>query len=233
MKTVLFFISSTRHSCRDRLEGIYRFARQHDWHVQVVERAFHTVRVRELLDFWRPIGVIAECGAGADEFNRDTFGNLPVVYFDADRALRGPGHYIGSDSCSVAQLAAEHLLSLDLPNYAFAAYRAPLFWANERKEAFAAAIGKAGRGCAIFDPGREQPPHRRQKELADWLRGLPRPCGIFAANDYVGEEIVNACAQLGLSVPDEIAVLGVDNDEQMRLAQAKRADCAKVALFSL
>lgn len=215
MKTILFFISSTRHSCRDRLEGIYRFARRHDWHVQVVERAFHAVRVRELLDFWRPIGVIAECGSGADELNSDAFGKLPVVYFDADRSLRGPGHYIGLDSRCVAQLAAEHLLSLGLPNYAFAAFRIPLFWSDERKAVFSAAAAKAGKGCAVFDPGRELPPHRRQRELSDWLRGLPRPCGIFAANDYVGEEIVNACARLGMSIPDEITVLGVDNDEQI------------------
>ena len=52
-----------------------------------------------------------------------------------------------------------------------------------------------------------------QRRLRAWLRSLPRPCGIFAANDYVGEEIVNICEQLGLSVPDDIAVLGVDNDE--------------------
>ena len=41
MDTILFFISSTRHTCGNRLEGIYRYARERDWHVQVVERAFH------------------------------------------------------------------------------------------------------------------------------------------------------------------------------------------------
>ena len=215
MKTVLFFISSTRHSCRDRLEGIYRFARQHDWHVQVVERAFHAVQVREQIDFWSPIGVIAECGSGAAELNTASFGDLPVVYFDADQRSRGPGHYVGSDSRSVAQLAAAHLLSLDLPNYAFVAFRDPLFWSNERRDAFVAAVNKAGKECSVFDPGRKQPPHVRQKKLAAWLGDLPHPCGVFAANDYVGEEVVNACAQKGLSVPGDIAVLGVDNDEQI------------------
>ena len=215
MKTALVIISSIRHTCKDRLEGIYRFAHEHDWHVQVVERAFHEVRVREQLDFWRPIGVIAECGSGADELNAEAFGDLPVVYLDADRRTRGPGHYVGSDSKSVVKLAAEHLLSLNLPNYAFVAFRLPLFWSDERRDAFAAAIGNAGKECAVFDPGRELLPHRRQKALSEWLRALPRPCGIFAANDCVGEEIINTCALLGLSVPDDIAVLGVDNDEQI------------------
>lgn len=215
MKTVLFFVSSTRHTCRDRLDGICRYARGRGWHVQVIERAFHKVNVRQQLEFWKPIGVIAECGSGAEEFNASAFGGMPAVYFDADRESRGPGHYIGSDSSSIARLAARHLLALGLTHYAFAAFRIPLFWSQERRDAFSSEIVRAGKGCAVFDPGHEQSPNARQKALADWLRNLPRPCGIFAANDYVGEEIVNVCAQIGISVPDDIAVLGVDNDEQI------------------
>ena len=215
MKTVLFFISSTRHTCRNRLEGIYRYAREHDWHVQVVERAFHKVDVRRQLDFWRPIGVIAECGSGADELTNDAFGALPVVFFDADRSKRGPGFYVGSDGVSIGRLAAAHLLVLKLPNYAYASFRLPLFWDRERRDAFVSEVTQAGKGCSVFAPEREQLPHARQVELAEWVRSLPLPCGIFAANDYVGEEIVNICEQLGLSVPDDIAVLGVDNDEEI------------------
>ena len=213
METILFFISSTRHTCGNRLEGIYRYARKHDWHVQVVERAFHKVNVRKQLDFWRPIGVIAECGSGAEELNDDAFGGLPVVYFDADRSKRGAGFYVALDCTSVGRFAAAHLLDLKLPNYAYVAFRLPLFWDRERRDAFVAVVSKAGKGCSVFAPEREQLPHVRQAALADWVGGLPRPCGIFAANDYVGEELLNICAQLGLSVPDDIAVLGVDNDE--------------------
>ncbi len=215
MKTVLFFISSTRHTCSNRLEGILRYARGRDWHVQVVERAFHKVNVREQLDFWKPIGVIAECGSGARELNAASFGDIPAVYFDADRATRGAGCYVGSDSDSISRLAARHLLSLGLPNYAFATFRLPMFWARERSEAFAEAVAKSGKGCFVFDPERELRPDARQHQLTAWLRNLPRPCGIFAANDYVGEEIINICGQLGISVPNDIAVLGVDNDEQI------------------
>lgn len=213
MKTVLFFISSTRHTCTNRLEGILRYARTRDWHLQVVERAFHKVNVRQQLDFWRPIGVIAECGCGADELTASAFGDLPVVYFDADRESRGSGHYVGSDSMAVAKLAAERLLALGLKNYAYVGFWIPTFWVRERRDAFVAAIAKSGHGCHVFDTEREWLPHVRQTELAEWVRSLPRPCGIFAANDYVGEELLNICAQLGLSVPDDIAVLGVDNDE--------------------
>ena len=213
METILFFISSTRHTCGTRLEGIYRYARVRDWHVQVVERAFHKVNVREQIHFWRPIGVIAECGSGADELTVSAFGGLPVVYFDADRERRGPGYYVGSDSAVVAKLAAEHLLALGLKNYAYVGFRIPMFWVRERRDAFVATLAKSGHGCHVFDTGLEQIAHVRQAELAKWVQGLPRPCGVFAANDYVGEELLNICAQQGISVPDELAVIGVDNDE--------------------
>ena len=192
-----------------------RYAWERDWHVQVVERAFHKVNVREQIDFWRPIGVIAECGSGADELNAASFGDIPAVYFDADRSIRGERCHVSSDSFSIGQLAARHLLSLGLSNYAFATFRLPMFWARERCEAFVEAITKGGKGCFVFDPERELRPDMRQRQLTDWLRNLPRPCGIFAANDYVGEEVINICGQLGISVPNDIAVLGVDNDEQI------------------
>ena len=216
METILFFISSTRHTCGNRLEGIHRYARGRDWHVQVVERAFHKVNVRRQLDFWQPVGVIAECGSGASELNAEAFGAVPTVYFDADRAVHGPGCYVALDSAKVGALAAEHLLSLDLPHYAFAAFRLPLFWARERCEAFVEAVQRSRRcGVSVFDPGREQVPDVRQQAMEEWVRSLPRPCGVFAANDYVGEEIANICARMGISVPGDIAILGVDDDEQI------------------
>ena len=216
METILFFISSTRHTCGNRLEGIHRYARGRDWHVQVVERAFHKVNVRRQLDFWQPVGVIAECGSGASELNAEAFGAVPTVYFDADRAVHGPGCYVALDSAKVGALAAEHLLSLDLPHYAFAAFRLPLFWARERCEAFIEAVQRSrGCGVSVFDPGREQVSDVRQQAMEEWVRSLPRPCGVFAANDYVGEEIANICARMGISVPGDIAILGVDDDEQI------------------
>ena len=216
METILFFISSTRHTCGNRLEGIHHYARGRDWHVQVVERAFHKVNVKRQLDFWQPVGVIAECGSGASELNAEAFGAVPTVYFDADRAVHGPGCYVALDSAKVGALAAEHLLSLDLPHYAFAAFRLPLFWARERCAGFVEAVQRSrGCGVSVFDPGREQAPDVRQRALEDWVRSLPRPCGVFAANDYVGEEIANICARMGISVPGDIAILGVDDDEQI------------------
>lgn len=213
MDTVLCFISGTRHACHNRVEGVLRYANERGWHVQVIERAFHEVNVARQLDFWRPIGVIAESGGIAGKIDERVFGDIPVVYLDADRANYGRGHYVCSDPVAIARAAAGHLLELGFGNFGFVTYNQLIFWADERRDAFVDAINKAGKGCFVFSPDREFKPHVWQKKLKDWLCALPRPCGLFVANDYVGEDVVNICALEGIDIPGDLALIGVDNDE--------------------
>ena len=215
VRTILFFISSLRQVCSDRLDGIYRYAAGRDWRVQIVERAYHRIRVKEALDFWKPAGIIAECGSGVDDPTLKELAQYPIVYIDANPSPREPRFCVGQDNAAVSRLAAQHLLSLGFPNYAFASFRIPMYWNAERRDAFVEAITKAGKGCLVFDTDREVRQIRRQVALYEWVRVLPRPCGVFAANDYVGEEIVNVAGQLGIRIPSELAILGVDNDERI------------------
>ena len=213
METVLCFISGTRHACHNRIEGVLRYAKERGWHVQVIERAFHEVNVARWLDFWSPIGVIAESGGVAGKIDERVFGNVPVVYLDADRSNCRGGHYVGSDPSAISRVAADHLLGLGLNNYGYVAYNQMIFWSAERRDAFVNAIVQAGKGCFVFSPDRELKPHIWQKKLKEWLCALPRPCGLFVANDYVGEDVVNICMLEGIDIPDDLALVGVDNDE--------------------
>ena len=215
MKTVLFFISSTRHSCKSRLDGVWRFADKVGWRVQAVERAFWRINVREILRFWNPSGVIAECGSGADELTRRAFGDLPVVYIDRDPKRCAGEMAVGSDSAEISRLAAEELLGLGLAHYAYVPYRAPLYWSVQRGKLFAAEVAAAGRSFSAFRRSPTDDADAQMAALESWLRTLPKPCGIFAANDYAAEDVVNAATQVGIRIPDDIAILGVDNDEQI------------------
>jgi len=214
MKTVLFFISSTRHSCKSRLDGICKFARSSDWHVQTVERAYHRISVKETLDFWRPSGVIVECGNEAREFNRRAFGSLPVVWFDAKPGSRGAGVYMGLASEEVAHTAARELMALGYDNLAYVGYRKPIYWSKVRDRVFSADVRAANKRLSpSFVPDYDASPIAQRKQLIGWLKALPKPCGIFAVNDDIGGEVLEACDQAGVEVPDEVSVLSVDNDE--------------------
>ena len=213
--TVLFFTYSNKYSCADRIGGARRYAEKVGWNIQVVERnnVDRPLDVEGLVDFWKPIGVIAECGGGIPEISRKTLGDLPLVYLDEDPdGAKGRSLYVNSDSKRVGEVAAKELLALELPHYAFAGWRRPRFWSEGRRIAFAAAMKLNGRDCDVFDCPPEADEAQRRKLMLEWIRGLPKPCGVFAANDPVGEEVLALAATAGIAVPDELAVIGVDDD---------------------
>ena len=151
MDTVLFITYSDKYSCADRIAGARRFAERRGWSVQVIERRGRTLDMRGILDLWKPIGVIAECGGGIPEISARTLGRIPVVYLDEDpKRLRGHSLNVVSDTKAVGELAARELLALELPHYAFVGWYRPRFWAEERRAAFEAAVRLHGGTCESF-----------------------------------------------------------------------------------
>lgn len=67
--TVLFFVYSNKYICANRIDGARRYAERAGWDIQVVERnsTDRPLDVKGIIDFWKPIGVIAECGGGMPE----------------------------------------------------------------------------------------------------------------------------------------------------------------------
>lgn len=215
MKTVLFFASATRHSCRKRVAGVQRYFSNSDIQVQVVESNYHHINVKKVIDFWNPIGCIAECGSDMNEFRPEIFGNIPTVYLDRDPSLKGKIRFsVNADLKGSAEIAAKELLALDFDDYAFVGFPLPLFWTKEREKAFCEAIKLNGRRCHVFDRT-EKPGIRRLEELRKWLKALPKPCGILAAYDGTAEEILAACSQENIRVPEDVAVMGIDNNEEI------------------
>ena len=215
MKTILFFSSASRHSCRKRVAGVQRYFSDSDVQIQIIEGNYQKIDVPRLLDFWKPVGCIAECGSDRNNFSPATFGDIPTVYLDKDPAKTdGIRFSVNADLVGSATLAAKELLALNLPNYAFVGFRKPLFWSVAREKAFTESIRLNGATCHVFGE-RCETDIRRLGALRKWLRELPKPCGLFAAFDGTAEEVLAACQQERIVVPDDIAVLGVDNNEEV------------------
>ena len=122
--TVLFLID--RASGADRVAGARRFAAKRGWNVQVVDHTVSRMDVKGVVDFWKPLGVIADCGGFYPEVSRKTVGRVPLVYMDEDPdGGKGRGLYVVADSHRIGDLAARELLSLDLDHYAFVPWRHP------------------------------------------------------------------------------------------------------------
>ena len=215
MNTVIFFVYSNKYICANRIAGARRYAERRGWNIQVVERnnVDRPLDIKGIVDFWKPIGIIAECAGGFPELSRQTVGKIPLVYLDEDpEGDKGRALYVNSDNQQVGEVAAKELLSLDLPCYAFVGWRKPRFWSELRRKAFQSAVQLHGKDCMVFECPPNATDAKRVKMLGAWLKELPKPCGIFAVHDPVAEEVLQQAAVLGLSIPEDIAIIGVDDD---------------------
>jgi LacI family transcriptional regulator len=188
MRKVGLLIDTATSYGRGLLRGIARYARA---------RGPWSLRIGEA----RGVdGVLALVRTAAD-VRRMRASRVP--FLDLDFTLREAGPWtLRNDERGVARLAAEHLRDRGFRAFAFAGFNDGSWWENERREAFQEAVGTASL-------------YRRRDAggLARWLRGLPKPCGLFAANDQRGREVLEAARAARIRIPDELAVIGVDDDE--------------------
>ena len=215
MNTILYFQSVGKVSARQKLEGVYAYGREHGWNVQVIEPDVAERKAKDLVRFWEPNGIIVECGSGQNHFDPVIFGNIPAVFLDRNpKTLRTTAPCVTHDSVATAKIAARELLSLKLTTYAYIPWPEPRFWSDDRERGFAAALRLNGFGYARFN-GKAKPSviHALQKELSAWLEELPKPVGIFAANDFMAAQVAATASRIGLSIPEDVALVGVDNDE--------------------
>ena len=141
---------------------------------------------------------------------------VPVV--ELRRALpRRDMPSIGPDDAAVAALAAGHLLACGLRQFGFVGLARGVHPAMDlRAEHFARSLAAEGLPCARLHLGRQRHGDFWERQCAlivAWLRKLPRPLGIMACNDDLGLLVLDACRRAGVLVPDEVAVVGVGNDE--------------------
>lgn len=218
-KTILFFHTSRRQAWQKELAGAYRFARVRGWRVQVVEPTpRRPPSVSALVELWRPLGCLVECsGAASDYFDPAAFGDLPVVYLGRDpRTLPRGASFVNPSERGPGRCAAQELLTAGLASFGFVASGGNHFWSRDREAEFRRTLRLNGYPCRVF--GRDAAfttPRARGKALRDWLLALPRPCGVFAENDYAASEVLDLAAHLRLRVPKDLAVIGADNDTSL------------------
>ena len=142
---------------------------------------------------------------------------LPVV--DVRNAITGlelPG--IGPDNRKIAQLVFRQFLDIGLRQFAFcAAPHGENRFLDARADSFRQQVEAAGYPCAVYLPcdGRQAGWEQGQSHLARWLKRLPKPVGIMACDDDRGLQILDACLRAEIQAPDQVAVIGVNNDEHL------------------
>ncbi|MFT3787518.1 MAG: DNA-binding transcriptional regulator [Tepidisphaeraceae bacterium] len=218
MKHVALLIETTGSYGRGLLTGIARYNRQHGrWSTYVRPHAL-TDPPPKWLSTWKGDGLLVRVDTKEMADLVKKTGAAIVNLRGVNPQLTLP--LVSIDHVDVGRIAGEHLKNKGLKRFAFCG-RPP--GANpgfdKRCDGFRAAVEKEG-GEKIHVFPAKHPSERGGWEeehnlIAEWIKQLPKPVGILACNDERGLQVLDACRRAGVTVPDEVAVIGVDNDEPL------------------
>ncbi len=138
---------------------------------------------------------------------------VPLVDVSSSR-LMPEVPWVENDYGAIAQLAFDHFRSRGFKRFGFCG-DSRYTWAKWLGDHFAQTVRKGGFRCDVCIPGKPTGFGREEEinELKDWLSKLEKPVAVMGCNDFRGRQIVEAAKSLEIAVPDEIAVLGEDNDQ--------------------
>lgn len=215
---VALLIETSRGYGRDISLGIARYARLHGpWSFHLTPGDFEQKMPDRNL--WHGHGAFARL-TGSEFCDQLLQAGIPTVALDMSEeqlVARNPLHVITDlrvDSVEAARLAAEHLFGLKLGGYAFVGTPGKV-WSDRREASFCELVASEGLNPQVY---RTKPVGGRVSwdfelpRLTQWVTELPKPVGIMCCNDEHGLHVLDACRRADAKVPEEIAVVGVDND---------------------
>jgi LacI family transcriptional regulator len=215
MKAQVLLIFLTRYEeSMAMLKGIAHFERTHrSW------TAFHDDQARSEIDSnwieskkWQ--GVISR-HTTPELVSACAVRKIPLVDLNDNETFPGVPK-IRPDNVGIGHLGAEHFIERGYQKFGFSGF-ANESWSRERRDGFVEAIRLAGRECSVYDvdyPGDLTPFWEDQQinKLAAWIKRLPKPIALMACNDLRAQQLIGAAHANDFLVPEEVAVLGSNND---------------------
>lgn len=218
MKKIILLFDIAEHYGRSLLKGIVKYSKENGtllfYRMPIYYR--ETLKMQGIIKFakeWGAQGIIGQLynDRGIDlalkaglyligEDFKERFTNIPNI--------TGGYHEAG-------KMGAEYFLKKGFKNFAFYGYT-NIVWSRERFEGYENFLEE--RGLSVFNFDQVQLPGKdiwyyQLPELSKWLKSLPKPIAIMACDDDKAQHLAEACKQAAIPVPEEVAILGVDNDE--------------------
>jgi len=209
-------IETSLASGRDILRGVARYVREHEPWALYHEPHGLEESVPRWLRRWKGDGIIARVQSRrmARELAAsgipvvDTLGLVPNLPFPL----------VHVDNGAIGRMAAEHLLDRGFRHFGFFGIQGES-WSQQRYAGFCAAVAGVQPQVPVYELPRDSSGkrswERAENKLARWVSLLPKPIGVLVCSDQRGPQFLEACRRAGVSVPEEIAVIGVDNDEPL------------------
>jgi LacI family transcriptional regulator len=212
---VALLIETTRTYTRELLAGVRRYLAAHGpWSTFLELRALDSSPPAWLRD-WDGDGILTRTFTPEMARFIEATG-LPAIEL---RTINFGGNrpYVGMDNRLIGKSVAEHFHERGYRQFATYSLHTEGFFI-ERMRNFVTTVEALGGGCSVLPETTSDSTadwEKSQARLVAWVKELPKPVGIFAANDQLGVHLLEACQRAGLAVPEEVAVVGAENEETL------------------
>lgn len=208
--SVLLFVETSREFGRGLLYGIARYSRLHGpWRVYR-----RSAGLDSSLPEWRDLKIDGAIVRDVNMASNLAGSGIPLIFAQHNRESYAPFPAIITDSAAIGCMAAEHFLERGFEHFAYCGLD-EFVWSRLRAHHFCARLKQSDYRVNLY----RQPKARakrawksEQNLIGEWLKSLPKPVALMCCNDDRALQVIEACKLAELYVPDQVAVLGVDND---------------------
>lgn len=205
---------------KNLLRGIARYSKDHGpWTFCRMPGYYRdTIGIDGILAWakeWKADGIIGQF-YNNEEVWKFTKANIPVIAQDFKERFKEIPNITGAYR-ETGRMAADYFLRKGFKNFAFYGFR-NIVWSRERAEGFKERVKEAGHDVNLYERTDSRAVdlwHYKPSALNRWLKSLPKPVALLSCDDNLGNHITEASRLIKIKIPDEIAVLGVDNDEML------------------
>lgn len=212
-RSVALLIETSNGHGRGLLDGVVAYVKElADWSVYLTEQERGAVPPNWLKN-WCGDGIIARIET--DDIADQLRGlHVPIVDLSATRHVKGIP-WTSTDDSAIAALGVQHFMDRGFHNLAYCGD--PGFaWSNLRRDRYRELTLAAERKFFEYQSTHRYDPlfdwEQEKTRLGHWLTTLPRPVAIMACYDFQAQQVLDACRQSRIAVPESVAVLGVDDD---------------------
>ena len=229
-RSIIILENTAVKAARDIVYGVMRYASTRpEWKLEVLTG--HPSELEEAVRIGRPDGIVSG-------FTDEPMNPIPVPIRHSTptvftctippEGMKAPWSLLEMDNCKIAETASTLLLRKKLKSFGVFGLRHATPWSGKRLQTFRGAIQENGFTVSEFQISPSQPVsiEAEYADIVNWLTSLEKPCGIFAAADRRAKLLLDICQKEGINVPEQVKVVGVDNDEIV-------CECAKPTLSSI
>lgn len=218
MYKIILLIDFTEDYGKSLLKGITRYSKENGpWlFCRMPQHYREDLSLDNLINFakeWKADGIIAQLYNNAD-IQKLVETKIPVITEDFKEHFEEFPN-ISGNYFETGEMGAKYFINKGYKNFAFYGFN-NIVWSRERGDGFENYVNNNGGKVNFFNPkkiAKRELWYYKPSALSKWLTSLPKPIAIMACDDERAQNITDACRLAKIRIPDEVSVLGVDNDE--------------------